>query len=66
MKTSSKKVRRAWAGIYEGRLDHGQDFRDNFMDGCYGIFNTKINARRKYELVIPCTITYTLPQRKKK
>jgi len=66
MTDKQRKVKeiKAWAGICDGKLNTGWIENAGYKDSLYGIFRNKKEARSKYELVVPVTITYTLPPKK--
>lgn len=60
-----KKTIKAWAGICDGKLNTGWIESAGFKDSLYGIFRNRKEARSRYQMVLPVTITYELPVKKK-
>ena len=60
-----KKKISAWAGICNGEVDRGWLESAGYKDSLYGIFRNRKEARSRYQTVVPVTITYELPVKKK-
>ena len=51
---------KAWAGITNNRLDYGWIEHEKFKDGLFGIFKTRIEAKKHYQKVVPIEIIIKL------
>ena len=58
MAKKQKKETIGWAGFMDDKLDRGWIEQDNFLDGLFGIFKTKKEAKEKYEDVRKVKITF--------
>lgn len=63
-----KKTIKAWAGIQTNTISEWKGKQWGYADEppMPAVFKSKTDACYRFKMVVPCTITYTVPAKKKR